>query len=52
MNERVEIWQGMKDHDSVAVMDRACNGEAPCIRMQTRQVAAQGPILQPDLYMY
>ena len=28
MNERAEIWQGMEDHDSVAVMDRACKDEA------------------------
>ena len=23
MNERAEIWQGLEDHDRVAVMDRA-----------------------------
>ena len=28
MNERAEIWQGMKAHDRVAVMDRACKDEA------------------------
>ena len=28
MNEKAEIWQGMKDHDRVAVMDRACKDEA------------------------
>ena len=28
MNERAEIWQGMEDHDRVAVMDRECTDEA------------------------
>ena len=28
MNKRAEIWQGMKVHDRVAVMDRECTDEA------------------------